>query len=211
MGRVDKAEAVRLELPPRRIIRMDLIEEKFKKLEDRGILYLGSAIDEGMSSVVSMTLFKLHMDLDKDQVIWIMLNSPGGRVDQGFAVYDTIKALTSNGRKINILCMGCVASMATCILQAGTERLSLPNTQFLIHEISQFIYDNEKVSESEERVTESKRINQIVMSLIAKRIGMSTEKLIATSKKKDYWLDAKSALKFGDNGLIDKVTTIMPF
>lgn len=198
-------------LLPRRIVRMNLVEERFEYLEKKGLIFCDSEIDEGMPSVIALTLFKLHFELDKNATIWMILNSPGGQVDQGFAIFDTVRALTLTGRKINILCIGCVASMATCVLQAATQRYSLLNTQFLIHEISQHIHGVEKVSEGEDRVTENKRINNIVMGIIAERAGIATQELIKVSKKKDYWLDAKGALKFGKSGLIDKIVDKLPF
>ncbi len=190
----------------RRIIRMDTGDELFGYYTERGIFYLDSEIEEGMPSMFSMSLLKCHSRADKDKPILVILNSPGGQTNQGFAIYDVLRMIALDGRLVNILCMGTVASMATFVLQAGTKRFSLPHTQFLIHEVSQFTFGEEKVSDGEERVGENRRINTIVMHGIAKRIGMEPAELVKLSKKKDYWLGAEDALKLGEHGLIDEIT-----
>ena len=192
---------------PRRLIQMDTGDELFGYYTDRGIFYLDSEIGEGMPSMFSMSLLRYHNStLSKDMPILVVLNSPGGQANQGFAIYDALRMIARDGRRINILCMGNVASMATFVLQAGTRRFSLPHTQFLIHEVSQFTFGEEKVSDGEERVGENRRINTIVMEGIAKRIGMDPLELVKLSKKKDYWLSANDALKLGEHGLIDEIT-----
>ncbi len=196
---------------PRRIIRMNVLDEQFEYFTKRGIFYLDSEIEEGIPSVLSMALLRRNNELDKAKPLWVILNSPGGRVDQGFAIYDVLRMVAIGGRTINILCMGTVASMATFVLQAGTRRLSLPHTQFLIHEVSQFTSGDEKVSEGEERVAENRRLNTVVMAGIAKRIGMDPDKLIKLSKKKDCWLNTEDARKLGTEGLIDEVVESIPF
>lgn len=185
---------------------MDTGDELFGYYTERGIFYLDSEIEEGMPSMFSMSLLKYHSRADKDKPILVILNSPGGQTNQGFAIYDVLRMIALDGRLVNILCMGTVASMATFVLQAGTKRFSLPHTQFLIHEVSQFTFGEEKVSEGEERVGENRRINTIVMNGISKRIGMDPIELVRLSKKKDYWLSAEDALKLGEHGLIDEIT-----
>lgn len=185
---------------------MDVGDELFSHYTEKGIFYLDSAIEEGMPSMFSMALLKYHSKAEKNKPILVVLNSPGGQANQGFAIYDVLRMISLDGRYVNILCMGHVASMATFVLQAGTKRFSLPHTQFLIHEVSQFTFGEEKVSEGEERVGENRRINTIVMDGIAKRIGMDSNELVKLSKKKDYWLNADDALKLGTHGLIDEIT-----
>jgi ATP-dependent Clp endopeptidase proteolytic subunit ClpP len=190
----------------RRVVQMDVSDELFGYFASKGIFHIDSAIEEGMPSSLSMALLKYHQEFGKSMPIAVVLNSPGGETNQGFAIYDTLRMIALDGRQVNILCMGQVASMATFILQAGTRRFSLPHTQFLIHEVSQFTFGDEKVSDGEERVGENRRINTVVMNVIANRIGMNPDELVKLSKKKDYWLDAGDALKLGKNGLIDEIT-----
>ncbi len=143
--------------------------------------------------------------------IWIVLNSPGGSVHDGLGFYDLIRNSVEGGLQVNVLGMGTVASVATVIMQAGVKRFSFPNTQFLIHEVSQSIYSKgEKVSEGEERIEETKRMNLRVMGIIAERTGMDLQELMKLSKKKEFWLDALAAKKFGPKGLIDEVVNTIP-
>lgn len=190
----------------RRVIQMDVSDELFSYYASKGIFHIDSEIEEGMPSSFSMALLRYHSQADKNRPVLIVLNSRGGETNQGFAIYDTLRTMALDGRQVYILCMGQVASMATFILQAGTKRFSYPHTQFLIHEVSQFTFGEEKVSDGEERVGENRRINTIVMTGIANRIGMDPNELVKLSKKKDYWLSASDALKLGDNGLIDEIT-----
>ena len=125
------------------------------------------------------------------------------------AIYDCIATLKESGIRVDILSLGLVASMGTIILQAGTRRLSAPHTQFLVHQVSQTIgfFKSEEVSELGERAVELERINTVVMDIIAERSEISLVELKAMCKKKDYWMDAADALRFGRKGLIDEITT----
>ena len=199
------------QLEPRRVIRMDHFEAQFEYFTQRGVFFLDSEIEEGMPTLILMALLRYHRDADPIRPVWVVLNSPGGSVHQGFAIYDTLRMIEKMGRTVNILSIGAVASMATFILQAGTHRYSLPHSQFLIHEVSDFSFGSEGVSEGEERLEEKKRLNSILMSTIARRSGANLTELSKKAKKKDYWLDAQAARELGPHGLIDKIVDTIPF
>ncbi len=190
---------------------------QYQKFLDRGIVFIQGVTDGAMSSEFSyemMHLTKIEppMEGGTKKPIWIILDSCGGSVVAGLAIYDTIKATVASGAEVNIIGKGIVASMASVIIQAGSKRLALPHTQFLVHEISQSIFEEEeKVSEGEERIQEVKRINRIIMNIIAERAGIDVDELIKLSKKKDCWFDALGARKLGTNGLIDEIITTFPF
>lgn len=192
---------------------LELEDSMFLSFLKNGILFLDNEIDECAFSVFCRDLLYLRLlEPTQGKPIWIILNSPGGEVLHGLGIYDFIKSITNSGTEVNILAMGEAASMATVILQAGSKRYSMPNTQFLVHEMSQSIFSkDEKLSEGEERVKENKRINRIVMGLIAERAGISTEELVKISKKKECWYDATQAMELGTNGLIDQIITELPF
>ncbi len=124
------------DLPYRRIMRLEPGDERRYALSEKGILILDDEIDGSASYTFILDFVYRHL-LEISKPIWIVLKSPGGDVAEGFAIFDLIKALTATGREVNILGVGCVASMATAIMQAGTSRYSLPNTQFLVHQIRQ--------------------------------------------------------------------------
>lgn len=198
----------------RRHVDMDIVDEKMELLADKGIFILGGEV--GMESFYQLLvgiLPKLYFQRDKR--IWVILNSPGGDIFQGFAIYDFLKAIANQGVEVNIVGTGMVASMAVCIMQAGTKRYAFPNTQFTVHQasLSSSGDQHQEVNEMIETAKEVKRINEIVLGIIAERSGMEMEELMKISKKTDYSVDAKNAIadKFGPRGLIDEVVVTFPF
>lgn len=206
MGQDDKIE---------KSIRIDYskIDVKTDLLEKNGIIILG----EEINSIASYTfcldaLFRWFNEEDpRAEPLWIVLNSPGGGVYEGFTIYDMIVALTKQGKEVNIVGIGMVASMAAFIMQAATKRYSLPCTQFLIHQIRESFYKEQEVDQAEERVKELKRLNDIVIGAIAKRSGMSPGKLKILAKKTDIWLNPEEAKNFGKKGIIDEIVETFPF
>jgi ATP-dependent Clp protease protease subunit len=195
----------------RKIIEISLPQAKLEELYLKGVFIVPGAID--MSSSVTLTMDLLYYSFFNPAFpIWIVLNSPGGSIIQGLAMYDTIRALVESGREINIVGMGDVASMAVCIMQAGTKRYSLPNTQFIIHQASVHgSSDSEEVNNLAERTKEIQRQNDIVLNIIAERSGISMKRLKTISNKTDLAYNAVDAKAFGSHGLIDEILTSFPF
>lgn len=196
----------------RKIMRLEPGDEKRYALADKGILIMDDEIDGTASYSITLEFMHRHLSgIDAD--VWLLLNSPGGDVAQGLAIYDAIRMLVEKGVVVNVLGMGHVASMATAIMQAASKRYSLPHTQFLVHQVRQTLpfFKQEEVNEGRERQQEMDRINDIVMKMIADRVGMSLAEIKRVSEKKDYWLDAVNAKKFGTNGLVDEIVTGFPF
>lgn len=189
-----------------------MMEEKYTYFHEQGILFLEAEIDEGTASVFCLEVLHAHKMLPKHMPLWIVLNSPGGYVHHGLGVFDTIKMVTAQGRVVNILGIGLVASMATVILQGGTRRFSLPNTQFLLHQISEtIIFKREEVSEGEDRIEEAKRLNDVVIGIISARSGMDHAELKKLCRKTDFWLDPEKARNLGTSGLVDEIISSLPF
>lgn len=196
--------------PVRRSVRLNPVDEKIAFFADKGIFFLGGEID-------TMTLFMLFTGIlpklySAKKPIWVILDSPGGDIFSGLAVYDLLKAVTEQGVEVNIVGIGMVASMAVCIMQAGTKRYAFPHTQFVVHQASS-VGDGERqeVNEMIETAKEVERINKIVLNIISGRSGMGIEELMKLSKKTDYSVNADKAKEFGLNGLIDEVVTTFPF
>ena len=202
---------------PKQLLIWEPGDWQYQKFLDRGIIFLQGEIDDDLSAeftfqLIHLTKIEPPIEGGKRKPIWIVLDSCGGDVFAGLGIFDMIRAAVADGAEINILGKGLVASMATAVLQAGSKRFVLPHTQFLVHEVSQSIFDAiEKVSVGEERVEEGKRINAIVMGIIAERAGIGVEELIKISRKKDCWFDVQSALKIGSHGLADEIITSLPF
>lgn len=197
---------------PRRLVELDSVDEKLELLAHKGIYLLGGLID--MASMAGLTAnIVTRLSSQNKTPMWILLDSPGGDIVQGLAVYDLIKAITEQGWEINIIGLGQVASMAVCILQAGTKRYALPNTQFTIHQASLYseAEDRVEVNKMAEDTKELKRLNHIILKIIAERSGMDVRQLLRRSKKTDYTLDTAAAKGFGKHGLVDEIVTTFPF
>lgn len=195
---------------PRRVTKLDPIDEKLQALADKGILMVGGPMGEGASNVLFLSMSALYM-ANPNKPIWIVMKSEGGDVDEGLAMIDTIRAFVKKGAQVNIVGVGLIASMAAGVMQAGVKRYALPLTQFMIHEVSQMIIARENASETEDRAAEIKRINNIYLGIISQRAGLDPARLASDVHKKDLWLSAEGALKFGSNGLIDEVIDTYPF
>lgn len=200
-----------MEQPTRRVTRLDPIDEKMELLADKGIFFLGGEIEImtffGLFTGILPKLYPGNM-----KKIWVFMNSPGGNICHGFAVYDLFKATAEQGVEVNIVGIGMIASMAVCIMQAATNRFAFPNTQFTVHQASlRGDGERQEVNEMLEAAQEVKRINGIVLNIISERSGMGMEELERISKKTDYSISADKAKEFGSHGLIDKVVTTFPF
>lgn len=193
--------------------RLALREEMHARLRARGILFVNKEIDESYVSATNKDLFYMHSCLNLgEKPIWIILNSPGGDLYHGLALHDVLVSLREFGVKINILGIGSVASAAAVVLQAGTRRYSLPHTQFLVHQLSELkIFSEEEVTEVKENAKELDRVNKVVMNIIAQRTGRPLMKLLKETEKKNLWLGAEAAKAYGEHGLIDEITTKLPF
>ncbi len=188
-------------------------DERDYNLRARRILFIDDAVDAAVCGNFCRDLVYIsERCLSEKLPIWIILNSPGGDVYYGIGIHDAIGVITARGITVNIVGMGLVASMASVIIQAGTKRFATPHTQFLLHQVSDSIlFREEEVNVTEERADEMKRINRIVMNIIAQRIGLDIEELLAKTKKLDYWLDVTQAKAMGTHGVIDEVITELPF
>lgn len=164
-------------------------------LKDR-IILIGTEInDQIANAVIAQLLFLQTEDPKKD--VSIYLNSPGGHVTAGLAIYDTMQFMSFD---INTYCIGQAASMAAVLLAAGTKgkRYVLPNSAVMIHQP----YGG--VTGSAEDI--SRQIDQIIKSkatmaeILGKHTGHDVEKIIADSDR-DYFMSAKEAIAYG---IVDK-------
>lgn len=164
-------------------------------LKDR-IVFITGEIDDNLANNVIAEL--LYLDSINHEDISIYINSPGGSVSSGLAIYDTMQFVSSN---ISTICVGIAASMGAFLLSSGEtgKRYALPNADIMIHQPlggakGQAI---DIQIASERIITLRKRLNKI----LAKNTGQTLKK-IEKDTDRDYYLDAKSALEYG---LIDKV------
>jgi ATP-dependent Clp endopeptidase proteolytic subunit ClpP len=157
-------------------------------------LYINDAI-QGM--MVDTWIDALnHWSLrDPGQPIEITINSPGGSVLDGLAIYDTILRLRRKGHHVTTRGTGLIASMATILMQAGDERILDANSWFMVHEVSAGARGTS--SDMEEQVAFVKRLNDRLHGILAERSTLSKKQILNRTKKKDDWLSAEEAVALG--------------
>jgi ATP-dependent Clp protease protease subunit len=165
-------------------------------LEDR-IIFLGEDVNEHTANVVVAQLLHLANE-DPDKEISLYINSPGGSVYDGLAIYDTMNFINPSVATYGI---GLQASMGAFLLSSGTKgrRFLLPNSRVMIHQPSSGTQG--KVSDQEISLRESIRIKKLLNGILAENTGQKLSK-IEQDADRDYWMDAAEAVKYG---LADKI------
>ena len=168
----------------------------YSKLLDNRIIFISGVIDDDISNIVIAEL--LYLDSVSNDDIYLYINSVGGSVSSGLAIYDTMNLVRSD---ICTLGIGTAASMGAFLLSSGTvgKRYSLPNTNIMIHQVlSSFEGCTNNIKDSTDRMIElQKKLNKILSKNTKKSI-----KKIENDIKKDFYMSAVEAC---DYGLIDKV------
>ncbi len=182
-----------LEQTPRGLMTLDIVS---KLLSDRIILLVGSIDDRISSSIIAQLLYLESENADEDITLYI--NSPGGDVISGLAIYDVMQYLSCDVVTVGF---GQAASMAAILLAAGTKnkRLSLPNTRIMIHQPLAGVLG--QVTEIEIRVNELNRLRNRLIEILARHTGKSTSQ-IKKDTDRDYFLTAEESVEYG---IIDKV------
>ncbi|MGE0197167.1 MAG: ATP-dependent Clp protease proteolytic subunit [Simkaniaceae bacterium] len=167
-------------------------------LKDR-IIFIGTEInDQVANAVVAQLIFLRAEDPKKD--ISIYINSPGGIISAGLAIYDTMRFL---GIDINTYCIGQAASLGALLLCAGTKgkRYSLPHSRIMIHQpLGGITGSSADIHIQAQEIIYQKRL---LATIIAEHTGQPLEKVIEDSER-DYYMSPENAVKYG---LIDKVVT----
>lgn len=169
----------------------------FSRLLNDRIIFLADEVNDVTASlVVAQLLFLEQQDADVD--IKLYINSPGGSVTSGFAIYDTMNYIKCD---VSTICIGMAASMGAFLLSAGTKgkRVALPNSEIMIHQPSggaQGQVSDIKIH-AEHALNTRKRLNE----LLAKNTGQPIE-VIERDTERDNFLSAQAALEYG---LIDMV------
>ncbi|EKC6401741.1 ATP-dependent Clp endopeptidase proteolytic subunit ClpP [Staphylococcus pseudintermedius] len=165
-------------------------------LKDR-IIMLGSAIDDNVAnSIVSQLLFLQAQDAEKD--IYLYINSPGGSVTAGFAIYDTIQHIKPD---VQTICIGMAASMGSFLLASGAKgkRFALPNAEVMIHQPLGGAQG--QATEIEIAAKHILRTRERLNKILSERTGQPIEK-IEKDTDRDNFLTAQEAKEYG---LIDEV------
>jgi ATP-dependent Clp protease protease subunit len=165
-------------------------------LEDR-IIFLRDGIDDDVANVViAQMLFLAAKDPTKD--IRLYINSPGGSVTSGFAIYDTMRYVKCD---VATICIGQAASMAAVLLTAGTagKRSALPNSRILLHQV--FGGAQGQAADVKIQTAELLRMRDLLTRILSEHTGKSA-KQITKDTDRDYFMTAEQAVEYG---LIDRI------
>ena len=169
----------------------------YSRLLKDGIIFLGSTIDDNVANVViAQLLFLAAEDPEKD--ISLYINSPGGVITAGMAIYDTMRFVKND---IVTICIGQAASMAAILLAAGThgKRFALPNSRVLLHQpLGGF---QGQATDILIHADEIKRVKELTIDILTEHTGRVRKK-VATDIERDFILTAAEAMKYG---VVDKV------
>ena len=165
-------------------------------LKDR-IIFLGSAIDDSVANaIIAQLLFLENQDPEKD--IKIYINSPGGSVTAGLAIYDTMQFVKPD---VSTICVGMAASMGSVLLAAGTKgkRFCLPNSEVMIHQVLGGTQG--QASDIQIHAERIIKMKQHLNEILAKHSGKDV-KQVEKDGDRDFFMDADAAVAYG---LVDKV------
>lgn len=165
-------------------------------LKDRIIFLAGPVTDSLANSVIAQMLFLASKDPKKD--IQLYINTPGGSVSAGMAVYDTMQYVKPD---ISTVCIGMAASMGATLLASGAKkkRFALPNSQILLHQVAGGVTG--EAVEIEITAKQIIKIKEKLNNILAKHTGQSLSK-IEKDTDRDFYLSAQEAKEYG---LIDEV------
>jgi ATP-dependent Clp protease protease subunit len=165
-------------------------------LKDR-IVFIGTAIDDDVANIVTAQLLFLESE-DPEKDVSIYVNSPGGSVTAGLAIYDTMQYVKA---PVSTICLGQAASMAAVLLSAGArgKRFAVPNARIMIHQLSGGF--SGQASDIEIQAREALRLKKTLDEILARHTGQPIER-ISKDTDRDYFMSPYEAK---DYGLIDEV------
>jgi len=165
-------------------------------LEDRIIFLSGEINDQVANSVVAQLIYLEGKNPDKD--IFMYINSPGGSVSAGLAIYDTMNYIKCD---VSTICIGMAASMAAVLLSSGTKgkRICLPHSEVMIHQPLGGAQGQQ--SDIEIQAKHILKTRELLNSILAENTG-KTVAVLQKDTDRDNYMDAKTAVKYG---LVDKI------
>jgi ATP-dependent Clp protease protease subunit len=165
-------------------------------LKDR-IVFIGTAIDDDVANVVTAQLLFLESE-DPEKDVSIYINSPGGSVTAGLAIYDTMQYVKA---PVSTICLGQAASMAAVLIAAGAKgkRFAVPNARIMIHQLSGGF--SGQASDIEIQAREALRLKKTLDEILSRHTGQPIER-ISKDTDRDYYMSPHEAK---DYGLIDEV------
>jgi ATP-dependent Clp protease, protease subunit len=171
----------------------------YDRLYRERIIFLGRGVDDSIANQIIAIMLYLDSE-DQTKPIYLYINSPGGSVTAGMAIYDTMQHIKS---EVVTICVGLAASMGAFLLAAGTKgkRLALPHARIMIHQPLGGIQGRRQATDIEIEAKEILRIKHQLNEIMAFNSGQPIEK-IEKDTDRDYFMSAAEAVEYG---LIDKV------
>ncbi len=170
----------------------------YSRLLKDNIIFLGTPVDDNISNLVTAQLLFLDAE-DPDRDISLYINSPGGSITAGLAIYDTIQFVKND---VTTICIGQAASMGALLLAAGTpgKRFALPNSRILIHQPALSGLSGQ-ATDIDIHAREILRLRDMTNDILAKHTGQKKEK-ISQDVERDFIMGAEQALEYG---IIDRI------
>ncbi|MBL1209175.1 ATP-dependent Clp protease proteolytic subunit [Geminocystis sp. GBBB08] len=171
----------------------------YDRLYRERIIFLGRGVNDSLANQIIAVMLYLDSE-DNNKPIYLYINSPGGSVTAGLAIYDTMQHIKS---EVVTICVGLAASMGAFLLTAGAKgkRLALPHSRIMIHQPLGGVQGRRQATDIEIEAKEILRIRDDLNAMMAFHTGQTIEK-IAKDTDRDYFMSAQEALEYG---LIDKV------
>ncbi|MGZ8647440.1 MAG: ATP-dependent Clp endopeptidase proteolytic subunit ClpP [Solirubrobacteraceae bacterium] len=169
----------------------------FSRLLNERIIFLGSAVDDQVANLIVAQLLHLESQ-DPDKDISIYINSPGGSIYAGLAIYDTMQFIKPD---VATMCVGIAMSMGALLLAGGAhgKRMALPNAKILIHQVSSGFQG--QATDIEIHAREVIELRRRLDEIIADHTGQDLEK-VRQDTERDYFLSSEEAKEYG---IIDRV------
>ncbi|MCW5517701.1 ClpP family protease [Muriicola sp. Z0-33] len=166
----------------------EAIQEKL--LEERKVFLWGMVDDDSAKHVIDRLLY---LDLQNNEEIQLIINSPGGYVTSGFAIYDTINQIKS---PVSTVCSGLAASMGSILLSVGKKgrRFIQPHAKVMIHQPSGGARG--QASNIEIQAREILKTKELGAKILAENCGQKVEKILKDFNR-DYWMDAEESIAYG--------------
>jgi ATP-dependent Clp protease, protease subunit len=170
----------------------------YSRLLKDNIIFLGTPIDDNVANVVTAQLLFLEAE-DPEKDIHLYINSPGGSISAGMAIYDTMQYIRPN---VSTICIGQAASMGALLLAAGApgKRFALPNSRILIHQPSMSGLAGQ-ATDIDIHAKEILRLRESMNSILAKHTGQNIER-IEKDVERDYIMTANQSKEYG---IVDQV------
>lgn len=169
----------------------------YSRLLKERIVFLGTEINDYVSNLIIAQMLYLESE-DPDKDIHFYINSPGGLVTSGLAIYDTIRYVRP---RVSTICIGQASSMAAVLLAAGEKgmRYTLPHSRILIHQPMGGLYG--QATDVQIHAKEMLRLREEINKILAEHTGQPIER-IAQDTERDFFMDSKQALEYG---IVDSV------